>query len=80
MSSSRVDMRDARAVKVRVLRDRLVVLLADGREVRVPLEWFPKLRDASYGQRQNWRLVGGGIGIHWVDIDEDILVEELLRS
>ncbi|RKY15499.1 MAG: DUF2442 domain-containing protein [Planctomycetota bacterium] len=79
MSSSKVRVRDSRAVKVRVLRDRLVVLLADGREISVPLEWFPKLRDANEKQRRNWRLIGGGVGIHWPEIDEDISVESLLR-
>jgi hypothetical protein len=54
------------------------VTLADGREVVVPLEWFPRLRNATERQRQNWRLIGGGIGIHWEEIDEDISVESLL--
>jgi len=79
VSSSKVKVRDSRAVRVRVLRDRLVVVLADGREIRVPLEWFPRLRDADEKQRRNWRLIGGGVAIHWPDIDEDISVELLLR-
>ncbi len=58
--------------------DSLCVTLADGREVAVPLEWFPRLRDASGVQRENWRLIGGGVGIHWPDVDEDISVESLL--
>jgi hypothetical protein len=60
--------------------DSLCVVLADGREVAVPLEWFPSLRDASDEQRRNWRLIGRGIGIHWESIDEDISVESLLAS
>ena len=56
----------------------LCVVLADGREVSIPLEWFPRLRDATENQRKNWRLIGGGIGIHWEDVDEDISVESLL--
>ncbi len=54
------------------------VRLADGREISAPLEWFPRLRDATHGQRAEWELVGGGIGIHWPAIDEDISVESLL--
>jgi len=57
----------------------LEVYLSDGREIRVPLEWFPKLRDASPEERQHWRLIGKGIGIHWPDIDEDLSLEGLLR-
>jgi hypothetical protein len=53
--------------------------MADGRELAVPLEWFPRLRDATPEQRSHWRFIGRGQGIHWPDIDEDILVEGLLR-
>ncbi|MFH1195670.1 MAG: DUF2442 domain-containing protein [bacterium] len=59
-------------------KDSFCVVLADGREVTVPLEWFPRLRDATSEQRNNWRLIGRGIGIHWEDIDEDISVKSLL--
>ncbi len=55
------------------------VRLEDGRELAVPIDWFPRLRDASDAQRANWRLIGGGEGIHWEDLDEDILVEGLMR-
>jgi hypothetical protein len=60
-------------------KDKLNVRLLDGREISVPLEWFPRLRDATNVQRKNWRLIGRGIGIHWPDIDEDISVESLLK-
>jgi len=56
----------------------LVVHLEDGRSLSVPLEWFPKLRDARPEQRGNWRLVGQGIGINWPDLDEDLSVGALL--
>ena len=59
--------------------DLLEVYLSDGREIRVPLEWFPKLRDATPEERQHWRFIGKGIGIHWPDIDEDLSLEGLLR-
>jgi hypothetical protein len=59
--------------------DALHVRLSDGREVSTPLEWFPRLRDATPEQRNNWRLIARGIGIHWEDVDEDISVASLLR-
>jgi hypothetical protein len=46
---------------------------------RVPLAWFPPLLDATPAQRAHWRLIGRGEGIHWPDVDEDILVSGLLR-
>ncbi|MBM2832471.1 MAG: hypothetical protein HW414_1523, partial [Dehalococcoidia bacterium] len=49
-------------------------------EISVPVEWFPRLRDATEEQRKRWRLIGKGIGIHWEDIDEDISVAALLRG
>ena len=66
------------ATDVRFDKDMLHVQLLDGREIRVPLEWFPKLRDATKEQRANWRLIGKGVGIHWKDLDEDLSVEGLL--
>jgi hypothetical protein len=68
----------ARAVSVEVASETLKVALTDGREVSVPLDWFPRLRDASEKQRGNWRLIGAGVGIHWNEIDEDIAVATLL--
>ena len=56
----------------------MVVRLDDGREIAVPIDWFPRLRDASEKERNNWRLTGGGEGIHWEAIDVDIQVEGLL--
>jgi Protein of unknown function (DUF2442) len=58
--------------------DTLRVILADGREIAVPLVWFPRLQDATPDQRKDWRLIGQGIGIHWESVDEDISVESLL--
>ncbi|MBI3586264.1 MAG: DUF2442 domain-containing protein [Ignavibacteriales bacterium] len=58
----------------------LYVILADGREVSAPLEWFPRLKGATESQKNNWRLIGGGVGIHWPDVDEDISVKSLLAT
>jgi hypothetical protein len=71
---------DATALDVAVTDDKLVVVLADGRELSAPLTWFPRLLDASNDQRRNWRLIGRGQGIHWPDVDEDISVASLLRA
>ncbi|MCL4504811.1 MAG: DUF2442 domain-containing protein [Chloroflexi bacterium] len=68
------------ALNVRFTNDALMVALSDGREISIPLEWFPRLRDASPKQRKNWRLIAKGIGIHWEDVDEDISVATLLRA
>ena len=69
----------ALAKAVRFDENMLHVQLTDGREFSVPLGWFPSLRDADAAQRNNWRLIGGGVGIHWGDLDEDLSVEGLLR-
>lgn len=68
------------ATHVRFQDEALVVRLSDGREISAPLEWFPRLRDATDEQRQNWRFIARGIGIHWEDVDEDIAVSTLLKS
>lgn len=70
----------AKVVDVSVSDTTLKVSLDDGREMSVPLEWFPRLRDASAAQRANWRLIGTGEGMHWPDVDEDISVAGLLRG
>jgi hypothetical protein len=73
-------MCEAAAVDVTVMDDRILVVLADGRELAAPLAWFPRLADATAAQRQNWRLIGRGHGVHWPDVDEDISVASLLRT
>ena len=60
--------------------DSLIVDLADGRTISVPLAWFPRLLAATQEQRDNWQVSGAGFGIHWPDIDEDLSVEGLLRG
>lgn len=70
----------ADAVDVAFNDDELIVTLVDGRRVSAPLAWFPRLLSATAAQRQNWRLIGGGVGIHWDDVDEDISVRSLLAT
>ncbi len=79
MSSSLPSV-DARAKEVDVTDDELVVLLADGRRISAPLAWFPRLLRATPAQRQNFELLGEGVGIHWPDVDEDLSIAGLLRG
>jgi hypothetical protein len=65
------------ALELKFINDSMIVSMEDGRQISVPLEWFPKLRDASIDQLKNYRLIGGGEGIHWESLDEDLLVENL---
>ena len=71
---------DERVAEVSVDRDSLCVRLKDGRTITVPLAWYPRLFHATPGQRNNWEVAGGGYGIHWPSIDEDISTEGLLRG
>lgn len=79
MHTSEFDPR-IRARDVSVSEQTLAVLLADGRTISVPLEWYPRLARATPAQRANWRLIGQGDGIHWPDVDEDISTIGLLEG
>ena len=80
MSTSVVEIEIPRAENVTVKGDTLIVDLSDGRTISVPIEWFPRLVHATQEERNNWRLIGRGHGIHWEYIDEDISVEGLLAG
>lgn len=69
-----------KVVNVEITEDDLKVELLDGRTVTVPLAWYPRLLHASPEQRANWTIAGGGYGIHWPDVDEDLSLEGLLRG
>lgn len=69
-----------RVKDVRFSEDSLSVDLLDGRTISAPLAWYPRLLHANDKQRQNWEICGGGFGIHWPDIDEDLSTEGLLRG
>jgi hypothetical protein len=69
-----------RVKDVHLTEDTLSVDLMDGRTVSVPLAWFPRLLHATPKQRKNWKISGGGYGVHWPDVDEDISTEGLLRG
>ena len=69
-----------RIVGVALDDHRLSVDLADGRTIIVPLAWYPKLLHATAAERADWKIAGGGYGIHWPSIDEDLSAEGLLRG
>ena len=69
-----------RIVNVEVDSDSVAAHLADGRTISAPLAWFPRLLHATAQQRANWSISGGGFGIHWPDIDEDVSAQGLLRG
>jgi len=69
-----------RVKDVRFTEDTMAVDLIDGRTIIVPLTWYPKLRDATPEQRRNWQISGGGYGIHWPAVDEDLSTAGLLRG
>jgi len=78
MSTLVVELRTAVARHVTIGKDTLTVDLADGRTVSVPLAWYPRLLHGTPAERNHWRLIGNGTGIHWPDLDEDISVENVL--
>ena len=80
MSTSTVEMEVAFAENVSVTEDTLSVELSDGRTLSVPLAWYPRLLHASAEERQRWRLIAKGRGIHWEELDEDISVAGLLAG
>ena len=71
---------DERVKDVRLTEDTLTVDIMDGRTLSIPLAWFPRLLNASPEARNHWQIAGGGYGIHWPDLDEDLSVEGLLRG
>ncbi len=71
---------DPRIQEVRVTDDEIIAHLVDGRVISVPLAWSWRLSDATPAQRENFRLIGSGQGIHWPEIDEDISVQGMLHG
>lgn len=80
MNISSIEIEIPVAEDVKVTKDTLSVDLSDGRTISVPLEWFPRLLHATSQERNNWRLIGKGQGIHWEDIDEDVSIEGLIAG
>ena len=80
MNTLAVEIRIPEALQVSLTDDTLSIDLSDGRSISVPIAWFPRLIHSSKQERNNWRLIGKGQGIHWEDIDEDISIEGLLAG
>lgn len=78
MSTFQIDLKELRAQDITFDDDEFSVVLADGRTLSIPLAWFPRLFHAAPAERANWRWIGGGIGMHWPELDEDISVEDLI--
>lgn len=70
----------ARIIGIRFSGESISVDLADGRTISAPLVWYPRLLNASSEDRENWELAGGGFGVHWPSLDEDLSVDGLLRG
>ena len=71
---------DKRVESVEISEEFLIVGLKAGRRISVPVEWYPRLARASAQQLANWQVCGGGYGIHWPELDEDLSTEGLLRG
>lgn len=80
MITSTAERRSSTALRAVVDDETLTFQLADGREVSAPLAWYPRLLHGTSRERQRWRLIGDGEGVHWPELDEDISVENLLRG
>ena len=78
--STKAETADTRVRDVTVTEDELSVALMDGRTITVPLAWYPRLAAASPAARTRWEIAGGGCGIHWPELDEDLSTEGLLRG
>lgn len=80
MSTSVNDIHPLGVIQVSVTEDTLILELSDGRTLSVPISWYPRLEHATPTERSNWTLVGGGSGIHWESLDEDISVQALIAG
>ena len=80
MNPSAIEIRTILAQRVEVTEDALTVHLSDGRTISAPVMWYPRLEHGTLEERNKYEFNGGGLGIHWPDLDEDISVENLLRG
>ncbi len=78
--TSSVPSTASRVQNVRFTERAIIVYLEDGRAISAPLDWYPRLREATKQQRDHWEIAGAGYGIHWPEIDEDLSVDGLLRG
>jgi len=80
MNSSVTEIQEARANTVEVSDDALRVDLVDGRTIIVPLVWYPRLWNATSGERNHVEILGDGAYLHWPELDEDLTVAGLLAG
>ena len=80
MTISVPELRMPAVLDVAVSEETLRVELSDGRTLSVPTGWYPRLAYATDGERANWRIIDGGQGIHWHDLDEDVSLDGLLAG
>ncbi len=80
MTTSAVELEISNVVNVSVTDDTLTLELNDGRTISLPLDWYPRLVHGTQAERDNWRIMGSGEGIHWEDLDEDISVEGVIAG
>jgi hypothetical protein len=78
MTTLKAEPRLADVVSVDVTGEDLTAELSDGRRISVPLSWYPRLLHGTPEERNNWRLIGRGDGVHWPDLDEDISAENII--
>ncbi len=79
MNSSTIELLEVPTIQKLCLDDEtLTVDLSDGRTISVPLSWYPRLVHGSDAERNNYRFIGGGSGIHWNELDEDISIQNLI--
>ena len=80
MSSSMTEIELSNAVRVKVDDESIDVVLEDGRKISLPVSWYPRLLHGTQKERDNYRLIGNGIGIHWPGLEEDISIQGLLAG
>ncbi len=80
MSTSATKLHAVQAIGVEITDDALTADLSDGRTISVPLGWYPRLAHGTKHERDQWRLIADGAGIHWPDLDEDVSIENLLAG
>ncbi len=78
MITSATEKSHVKAQSIEVTEDSIIVDLNDGRTISAPIAWFPRLQQGNMDERNNFRFIGKGEGIHWPDLDEDISVENLI--
>lgn len=78
MNTLAIEISKSLIERVSFTEDSLIVDLSDGRTITLPLAWYPRLTHATYKERENWRVIGRGEGIHWPELDEDISIENII--